>query len=80
MNKTVRAKFNCISVTKTKGWSQQAPFNYAVEFEVVTGGASEEDKQFFAATPSGRITMGVLNGEHFEPGRTYYVDFVEAGQ
>jgi hypothetical protein len=42
---------------------------------------SEENKQFFEATPSGEIRMGVMNQaalDEFEAGAEYYVDFTKA--
>ena len=40
-----------------------------------------EDQRFAAATPSGKIEMNVTVPaviEAFEPGRVFYVDFIEA--
>jgi hypothetical protein len=42
---------------------------------------SEENKQFFAATPGGTFIMNVLNPvalATFEQGKEYYVDFTAA--
>ena len=42
---------------------------------------SEENKKFFHATPSGQISMGMLNPaawQQFELGKEYYVDFTPA--
>lgn len=42
------------------------------------GGESEENKRFFAATPSGEIRLGVVNASaaaHFVLGAELYVDF-----
>jgi len=42
---------------------------------------SEENKQFFASTPSGQITLSILRPEAvtwFEKGKKYYVDFTSA--
>jgi hypothetical protein len=54
-----------------------------IELQPVTGqaAASEEDKQFWAATPSGKIELGCLNldaAEQFKLGATYYVEFSPA--
>ena len=38
---------------------------------------SEENKKFYAATPSGSIELGQFGEEVFEPGKTYFVDFSE---
>lgn len=38
---------------------------------------SEENKAFFAATPSASITFGTVNkeaAEQFQPGKEYYLD------
>lgn len=42
---------------------------------------SEENKQFFAATPGGQIQLHVVNEKGmavFEEGKEYYVDFTPA--
>jgi len=39
---------------------------------------SPENKQFFASTPSGQIQIGTIREDHFVPGKTYYIDFIEA--
>lgn len=46
-----------------------------------SGGASQEDKTFWDATPSGSLQMGTVNPEawqHFEIGKSYYLDFSPA--
>jgi hypothetical protein len=45
------------------------------------GSQNEENKKFFAATPSGEIKMGVVNQEawpYFELDTEYYVTFEKA--
>jgi hypothetical protein len=71
-----RAKFRCVSVAKREGWGG-SPFLYSAEFHPVTGD-SPENKEFFAATPSGRIEVSTVRADHFEVGKSYYVDFTEA--
>lgn len=46
-----RAKFTCTEVSKRKGWGENE-FHYAAKFSAVIGN-SDENKIFFAATPSG---------------------------
>ena len=79
-----RAKFECREVSKQKGWGEHA-FVYAAKFQAVTGRdvagsreAADENAQFFAATPSGSIELSTVRQNHFEVGKTYYVDFSEA--
>ena len=76
MNK-VRAKFKCTSVTKGCGWGNNE-FLYSAEFGAVTGQGSEENEQFFAATPSGNIKVSTVREDHFLVGKEYYVDFTLA--
>ncbi len=73
-----RAKFRCVGVTKRPSWRGAGiPFTYDAEFQAVTEG-SDENKRFFAATPSGNIKISTLAVDAFEPGEEYYVDFVPA--
>jgi NAD/NADP transhydrogenase beta subunit len=56
-----------------------------VSFAVSRGAgfAGIENKLFYAATPSGEITMRVVNpdaAKQFTPGKCYYVDFTEASE
>jgi hypothetical protein len=70
----VRAKFTCTQVTKYKsGWSDH-PIHYNFKFQAVSSG-SEENKKFFAATPSGSVELSALNADLFEVGKEYYLDF-----
>jgi hypothetical protein len=44
---------------------------------------SEENKKFFQSTPSGEITLCILNPkafDGFELGKLYYVDFTQASE
>lgn len=68
----VRAKFQVTAIhgDKEKTISMQP---------VYTG--SDENKAFFAYTPAGSISLGVVNEEackQFEVGKEYYVDFTLA--
>lgn len=62
----VRAKFTCTHAS-----------DGSISLQAVVGD-SPENKAFFNATPSGSISMGVVNpaaAEQFKPGAEYYVDF-----
>jgi hypothetical protein len=79
----VRAKMYCGE--KIKRANHPNP-NYPIDiFETVVlypvSGNSEENKQFFRWTPTGKIELGILNPEaakQFEVGKEYYVDFTPA--
>ena len=43
------------------------------KFSAVTDG-SQEAEEFFAATPYGELELGVMNAQHFEVGKDYYID------
>lgn len=76
---SVRAKFKCISITEREGWGG-VKIMRDVKMSPVTGG-SDENKKFFASTPSGELTVGCTNVEatqQFEVGKEYYVDFTPA--
>jgi hypothetical protein len=73
---TTRAKFSCNSITKRKHWNvKEHEFNFDAEFTAVSSG-SEEDKKFFAATPSGSIKISTIISDTFEVGKMYYIDFI----
>ena len=67
-NMTTRCKFKCDLVR-----------DQHVSLSPVYSG-SEENKQFFDATPNGLIQLGLYREDVFEPGVDYYVDFTRAGQ
>jgi len=71
-----RCKFECVSVTKRKGWSGHAVLHDS-EFQVVSSG-SEENKAFFASTPSGKLNVGSIAPDLFEVGKAYYLDITPA--
>jgi hypothetical protein len=76
---SVRAKFTAISVTKRTGWGEH-PFVYDVSLRPVSG-TTEENKAFYAASPSGSIEISTLNeaaANQFQPGVEYYVTFEPA--
>lgn len=73
----VRAKFTLQSM-ETYGGIQRT-----VKLNAVYAGkdASEEDKAFWDATPSGRIEISITNpaaADFFEFGKSYYVTFEPA--
>jgi len=72
----VRCKFECVSVTKRKGWSGHAVLHDAELMAVQSG--SEENKTFFAATPSGSLKVATVVPDVFEVGKFYYLDISEA--
>lgn len=83
---TVQAKFQCTSVKKyannvwdVEGKGYKSGFTYAYEFQAVTG-TSDENKQFFASTPSGNLTMAAVRDDLFVPGKSYYLNFTEAAE
>jgi hypothetical protein len=73
----VRAKFTCTTVSKSLHWDGSKRFLYTANLTPVTTG-SDENKSFFAATPSGSISLGSFLEDAFEPGKEYYVDFTPA--
>lgn len=70
---TTRAKFTCTEVSKITGWGGHE-FLYAAKFHAVTSG-SDENKSFFASTPSGSIEVSTIKDDTFQVGKSYYVDF-----
>jgi hypothetical protein len=41
-------------------------------------GDSPENKEFFAATPSGIAEVSTVRQDHFQVGQDYYLDFTPA--
>ena len=76
----VRAKFFCTSVTKQMGGKYSADGKYEqgvvydYKFQAVTG-STDENKSFFASTPSGQISLSAVRDDLFEIGKEYYLDF-----
>lgn len=79
----VRAKFSCTSVTKYMGGKYNAEGKYEqgvlwnYKFQAVTSG-SDENKSFYASTPSGSIELQAVRDDLFEIGQEYYLDFSQA--
>lgn len=74
---SVKAKFICQTKTQSKNWNPSPEFLYDYKFVVVTSG-SEENKEFFASTPSGEITIRSVREDLYTPGKEYYMYFEEA--
>lgn len=75
----IRAKFKVISITRQAYWNGGGEMQ-TIKLQPVTSG-SEENRQFYAATPSGEINLSVVPvdiGKQFDIGGEYYVDFTPA--
>lgn len=71
--KTIKAKFQCLSVTRFHS-------SEVVEFKAVTS-ENESNKSWSKWTPAGELKMTITNPaifSHFEPGVNYYLDIVRA--
>jgi hypothetical protein len=74
------AKFRVNGVTKRRGWDGKNPWLFDVVLNPVTSD-SEENKRFYAATPSGELKLFTINEEvakEMEPGNEYYLTFKKA--
>jgi hypothetical protein len=70
---SVRAKFRVESRNETVNG------HAVLLFPVTTG--SDENKEFYRATPAGKIELSTVNlaaGDQFVPGSEFYVDFTLA--
>jgi hypothetical protein len=80
---SVRAKFKCVESTQSLGGSD-TPIT-TVKLQPVYGSKDDptnENAEFYKWTPSGSITLGVLNPAiegKFKVGESYYVDFTPSG-
>lgn len=84
---TVRAKFRCTEIKRgmTTRWSPGAKTAETAEVRSIVmvpvsgnGDPEHENTKFWQASPSGSLTLDVLNlaaAEQFELGREYYLDF-----
>jgi hypothetical protein len=72
-----RFKFRCNSVSKRLDNVKEKRFVYTYEFSAVYDG-SEENKHYFAYTPSGQLNVGAFKDNLFEPGKEYFIDITEA--
>ena len=80
----VRAKFSVNAITNRQGSKYNETTKLydpcvvsTIELWPVCGG-SEENKKFFASTPSGKIELGCCNQEAvkmFELSKEYFIDF-----
>lgn len=78
----VKARFTCHSMKKYTGtvWLNDGTgkfekgFLYAYEFGAVTG-EKDENKAFFASTPSGSLRLDSVRDDLFEPGDDYELTF-----
>jgi hypothetical protein len=76
---SVRAKFKVQRIERWL-WSPGKEVQTIVLLPVVSG--SEENHEFYAATPSGEIKLGTVNADaaaQFELNGEYYVTFDKAG-
>jgi hypothetical protein len=76
----VIAKFKVDKVERALDWSDKTRELQTICLSPVTSG-SEENKRFYAYTPSGQINLGTVNAEAaamFELGKEYYVTFTPA--
>lgn len=72
----VRAKFKCISTTRTSHTPGQKDVPVTYRFQPMYDDTVPEDQRYAKYTPSGSLEMLVDNpGVEFELGRDYYLDF-----
>ena len=63
-----RCKFRCDKISETVS-------GHSAELWPVAG-TSEENKKFFASTPSGKLELNLVT-QRFVPGKEYYIDIEE---
>lgn len=77
---SVRAKFRVDRIERSLHWDRTKGEIQTIVMSPVCDG-SDENKRFYAATPSGQVNLGTVNGEaaaQFQLGEEYYVDFTPA--
>lgn len=78
---TVRAKFKVQSITRHQGWDGSKMVEQSTVRLVPVTSGSDENKAFYAATPSGQIELGVISADtaaKFPIGGEMYADFTPA--
>lgn len=90
---SVRAKFTCNKIESThsskyvgkndKGHDQyeKCELRTLHMAPVYSNNKDDENRKFWEASPSGGLTLGIINQEawkHFQLGKEYYLDFTEA--
>jgi hypothetical protein len=87
---TVRAKFQCVSVTHLIGSKKnqetgqyEAAAMRSIKLTAVyaNNDPNHENSKFWDASPSGTLELQVVNpaaAEMFEAGKSYYLDFTPA--
>lgn len=73
---STRCKARCISRTETE-WSKDGKRVWSYRFTAVMDG-SDENKAFFAATPTFNLEVGTVRDDQFVVGREYVIDFTAA--
>ncbi len=73
----VRAKFRCTAEIHNRWSADNVTRSY--EFQAMYDPDAPEDQRYAKATPTGKLTIAVDNpAVTFEPGKSYYLDFIEA--
>lgn len=76
MSKSVRCKMRCEEIGQVNGGDK--PLNSARFVPVYSGDPESENAKFFRYTPTGELKLGVVNEQHFEVGKEYYIDITLA--
>lgn len=71
-----RCKFTCTSVQKNQAQGVKE-VTHGANLEVVYGG-SDENKKFYATTPTGNLSLNGMKEQPFVQGKQYYLDITEA--
>lgn len=73
-----RCKFRCSEIALQETWEGcPHPVLHTVTLIPVNDG-SEENKEFWEASPSGKFELGMIKPAGFAVGREYYIDIKEA--
>lgn len=74
-----RAKVKCISKMEQLWGTDDAPQRvFTYDFRFAGGHESEENKKFWAASPSGTLKLTAIKSDLYEIGQWYYLDWSPA--
>lgn len=78
-NPIARAKVKCTEKTESEWGTNAEPKRvFTYKFSFAGGHESEENKNFWAASPSGQLSLSAIREDLYVIGQWYYLDWTPA--